>query len=380
MNEDNTYYDVAIAGGGLAGLALSIQCAKAGYRVIVIEKESYPFHRVCGEYISLESWDFLEGLGIPLSEMNLPIIRKLIVSAPNGKKLEHMLPLGGFGISRYTLDAMLASHAEKKGVTIYQKTKVQDIVFENNYYTIECNGFAIKAKVAAGTFGKKSNMDTAWQRKFILQKPNKLNNYIGIKYHIQYDFPEDSIALHNFSNGYCGISRIEENKYCLCYLTTADNLSRSRNNIKVMEEKILSKNPFLKKIFTEAKFLSDAPVVISQISFTKKTQVENHVLLIGDSAGMITPLCGNGMSMAMHGSKIAFAVIKKYLSGKLSHDKMEEKYQRNWNTLFKNRLRVGRIIQRFFGSPLLSNLLISILKPFPKLVDLIISRTHGKPF
>src|SRR5689334_21885210 len=113
---NTTQYDIAIAGGGLAGLTLSIQAAKKGYRVILFEKEKYPFHKVCGEYISLESWDFMEELGLPLSEMNLPVIRKLIVSAPNGKTLEHMLPLGGFGISRYKLDAMLASVAEKNGV------------------------------------------------------------------------------------------------------------------------------------------------------------------------------------------------------------------------------------------------------------------------
>ena len=61
--------------------------------------------------------------------------------------------------------------------------------------------------------------------KFILQKPNKLNNYIGVKYHIKINWPEDLIALHNFENGYCGISQIEGNKYCLCYLTTAKTLS-----------------------------------------------------------------------------------------------------------------------------------------------------------
>src|SRR5258708_24094201 len=105
MNKD-TVYDIAITGGGLAGLALSVQAAKNGYRVILLEKEKYPFHKVCGEYISLESWDFMEELGLPLSEMNLPVIRKLIVSSPNGKTLEHMLPLGGFGISMYKLDAI----------------------------------------------------------------------------------------------------------------------------------------------------------------------------------------------------------------------------------------------------------------------------------
>src|SRR5215471_5857645 len=105
---DLRVYDVAVIGGGLGGLALSIQSAKAGYKTILFEKERYPFHKVCGEYVSLESWNFLEDLGVPLSQMNLPIINRLLVTAPNGKELEKDLPLGGFGISRYKLDSMLA--------------------------------------------------------------------------------------------------------------------------------------------------------------------------------------------------------------------------------------------------------------------------------
>ena len=73
--QDDDGYDVAIVGGGLAGLALSIQLAKQGHRVIVFEKEEYPFHKVCGEYISSESWDFLISLGLDLQQMNLPIIK-----------------------------------------------------------------------------------------------------------------------------------------------------------------------------------------------------------------------------------------------------------------------------------------------------------------
>jgi len=379
MNNDSIY-DIAIVGGGLAGLSLSIQAAKKGYRVVLFEKEKYPFHKVCGEYISLESWDFMEELGLPLSEMNLPVIHKLIVSAPNGKTLEHMLPLGGFGISRYKLDAMLASIAGQNGVVLKEKTKVQNIVFENDQYTIDCSGLSVKARIAVGAFGKRSNIDTQWQRKFVMQKPDKLNNYIGVKYHVEYDFPDDTIALHNFKNGYCGISRIEDDKYCLCYLTIAENLRTSNNDIKRMESDILSKNPFLKRIFTSAKFLTDSPVIISQISFSKKTQVENHLLMAGDSAGMITPLCGNGMSMAMHASKIAFTIMNRYLEKKITHQEMENEYQHEWNYHFQNRLKTGRIIQRFFGSPVLSNVLISSLKPFPGLVNAIISKTHGQPF
>src|SRR5271154_664542 len=108
-------YDVVIIGGGLGGLSLSIQLAKAGFLVGVFEKEQYPFHKVCGEYISFESWNFLQELGIPLSDWNLPTIRRLMVSSPNGKYLEHDLPLGGFGISRYKLDAALADIVKKCG-------------------------------------------------------------------------------------------------------------------------------------------------------------------------------------------------------------------------------------------------------------------------
>src|SRR5690348_9910975 len=93
-NQTNTTtYDIAIIGGGLAGLSLSIQAARAGYKVILFEKESYPFHRVCGEYISLESWPFLESLGLRLKEMDLPIIKKLIVTSPDGRSIEEQLPL-----------------------------------------------------------------------------------------------------------------------------------------------------------------------------------------------------------------------------------------------------------------------------------------------
>ena len=94
-----------------------------------------------------------------------------------------------------------------------------------------------------------------------------------------------------------------------------------------MEQNLLYKNPFLKKIFTEAEFLFPEPVTISQISFDKKEPIENHVLMIGDAAGMITPLCGNGMSMAFHSSKIASEIIEFFLNKKITRQEMESQYK-----------------------------------------------------
>src|SRR4051794_34370902 len=136
MDNPENVYDVAIIGGGLAGLTLSIQCADAGYNTILFEKETYPFHKVCGEYISLESYAFLESLGLKLKKFDLPFIKKLQLTDVAGQLYEFDLDLGGFGISRYTLDNALYEIAKTKGVYVVTGTKVVDINFENNIFTI----------------------------------------------------------------------------------------------------------------------------------------------------------------------------------------------------------------------------------------------------
>ncbi len=373
-------YDVAIVGGGLAGLALSIQLAKQGHKIILLEKEHYPFHKVCGEYISLESWDFLVSLGIDLKAMNLPIISRLQVSSTKGKLLEQKLPLGGFGISRFLLDHRLVQIARSVGVAVMENTKVNDIIFDQSGFNIDTAQKKYTSKLVCGSFGKRSNIDIKWKRKFSIAGKNKLNNYIGVKYHIKTKFPVDTIALHNFDNGYCGIVKIEEDKYCLCYLTTARNLQKANGSVTEMEKTILAQNPHLEKIFAESEFLYEAPLTISQISFDKKTQVENHVLMSGDAAGMITPLCGNGMSMALHASKIAADQINLFLSGRISRTEMEGQYCREWNRQFSMRLKMGRCIQGLFGNKRLTNSFISLVRPFPSIINYLVRRTHGKPF
>ena len=118
----NNIYDCIIVGGGLAGLSLSILLAKKNRSVLLIEKKSYPYHKVCGEYISMESWNFITGLGIPLAEMNLPIIKKFKMTSVKGIEINEDLDLGGFGISRHTLDFLLAKRAIELSVTLHEET------------------------------------------------------------------------------------------------------------------------------------------------------------------------------------------------------------------------------------------------------------------
>ncbi|MEO6188629.1 MAG: NAD(P)/FAD-dependent oxidoreductase [Ginsengibacter sp.] len=378
--KSSAFFDVAIVGGGLAGLSLSILLSQAGYKVALFEKEEYPFHRVCGEYISLESYNFIQRLGMNLSDPRYPLIKKLIVSSPNGNFIQSPLDPGGIGISRFHMDYELKKIAVQNGVFLKEKTKVNDIAFDNDHFKILYDSGEVTCKVAVGSFGKRSNLDKKWNRSFIQQKPGRLNNYIGIKYHIKTSFPSDTIALHNFKNGYCGVSKVEDENYCLCYLTTARNLNENNNSIAELEKNVLSKNPFLKTIFSEAEFVFKNPVAISQISFDKKTLIENHVLMTGDAAGMITPLCGNGMSIALHSSKIAFEIISKFLTQKISRKKMEKQYSELWMRQFDRRLKNGRFIQKLFGKEMLTNSFIGGIKSFPFLIKNLIKTTHGNEF
>jgi menaquinone-9 beta-reductase len=350
--------------------------AQAGVSVLLIEKNQYPFHRVCGEYISNESWPFLQALGLNLDTFNLPKINHLQVSDCAGKVFGFELGLGGFGISRYQLDLLLANRFEALGGTLLQNTTVKEI--DNERVMTTDNVF--QSKIVVGAFGKRSNLDIYLKRKFIASKPSKLNNYVGIKYHIKLDHDKEAIALHNFEGGYCGMSAIENDLSCLCYMVHAQMLKDCNNSIVELENTVLKKNQQLKLILENATFEWAKPQVISQINFEQKKQFENGILMLGDSAGLIPPLCGNGMSMAFHAAKIASESIVQCLSNDISRTQLEEKYQSQWQAQFGLRLHAGRFIQPLFGKKMATSLFLNVMKSIPFFSKKLIDFTHGKPF
>ncbi|MFB0908232.1 MAG: FAD-dependent oxidoreductase, partial [Spirosomataceae bacterium] len=70
-------FDVIIVGGGLAGLSTAIMSRKNGLSVLLIEKYSYPFHKVCGEYISNEVRPFFNFIGLDLEALGVSDIHTL---------------------------------------------------------------------------------------------------------------------------------------------------------------------------------------------------------------------------------------------------------------------------------------------------------------
>ncbi|WP_366915496.1 NAD(P)/FAD-dependent oxidoreductase [uncultured Gelidibacter sp.] len=361
-------------GGGLAGLSAAIHLHKKGISVGLIEKNDYPKHKVCGEYISNEVLPYLNYLGVDVFSLGAKKITKFQVSSVKSKLLTADLPLGGFGISRYSLDEALFLEAKAVGVQVIQDT-VMEVRFSDDKFMIETkdNGSYV-AKITIGAYGKRTNLDVKLNRDFIKNK----SPYLAVKIHVKGDFPEDVVALHNFEGGYCGVSKVEDNSINLCYITNLEAFKKFKD-IDEFQQQVMFKNTHLKSIFENSIPVFDAPLSISQISFDRKSPVEAHMLMCGDSAGMIHPLCGNGMSMAIRSAQIASELVLDYFENAISRSNLEIAYAKAWNQHFKNRLKVGHIVAKVFDHQNLSETALSALKKMPFLMPFIIKQTHGKP-
>jgi flavin-dependent dehydrogenase len=367
-------HEVLIVGGGLAGLVSALLLAQEGHVVTVVEKKIYPFHRVCGEYVSNEVLDFLKRNGLYPDELELPNIDTFEFSDTRGSSVRLPLDLGGFGISRYVLDEWLFRLACQRGVNFLTGTTVTGLRFvaKEELFQVELSDFQVlQVPYVLGAFGKRSKLDQVLERPFF----SKRSPYIGVKYHVQGEGSSNTVALHNFQGGYCGFNAIEGGKFNLCYLGSRDQL-RAYGSIPEMEQAVLWKNPLLKRIFQESDFLWEKPEVITEINFERKLPVENHLLMLGDAAGLITPLCGNGMAMAIHSALLVTEALRE---GK-TRQEVEEHYSKRWNALFYQRLGAGRAIQRLFGSGRGSVIARNLIAHVPFVARTLLKNTHGKPF
>lgn len=373
MKNSNCDTEVIIIGGGLAGLTSAIHLMKMGCIVVVIEKNSYPKHKVCGEYISNEVLPYFDWLNVNIEELKPTHIKTLQFSSESGRTIETQLPLGGFGISRYTLDHALYLKALSQDCEIIED-QVNEVLFTDDFFEVYlASGKTLSSKVVLGGFGKRSNLDLKMNRAFLKNK----SPWLAVKSHYKGEFANDVVGLHNFKGGYCGVSKVENNLLNICYLTNFKSFKKFKN-IEEFQKKVVSQNPHLKNILENSTSVFEKPLTISQICFEKKENVENHILMMGDTAGLIHPLCGNGMAMAIHSAKLASDQTIDFLSGKISRQEMEQNYSTKWNINFKQRLWYGRILGSILEHSKLSEVLTNLITHLPFLLPVIIRKTHGK--
>ncbi|MBW8682755.1 NAD(P)/FAD-dependent oxidoreductase [Chitinophaga rhizophila] len=367
--------DIIIVGGGLAGLTSALHLLRAGLHVTVIEKNSFPKHKVCGEYISNEVLPYLQWLGADPKSLQPASIERVLVSTVSGDSVGASLPLGGFGISRYALDHFLLQLVLAAGGILLEDTVV-DITFTNdNFQVSTAAGHTLHARFVIGAYGKRAALDQQLDRGFSAQK----SPWLAVKCHYKGDFPDGLVALHNFKGGYCGVSKVENNIINICYLVSYD-IFKQYKHIEAHREAVLYKNPHLKYIFTHCTPLFERPITISQVSFAEKRKVDHHILMTGDTAGLIHPLCGNGMAMAIHSARIASEQLLSFISGSItSREAMEKGYTKAWQAAFGKRMLAGKLLSSVFRKEQLASGMMKGLVLFPAILPVIIRQTHGKP-
>lgn len=367
--------DIIVIGGGLAGVMNAILLSRKGYSVLLFEKETWPFHKVCGEYISNEVKDLLIYAGVDPLSAGASAINSLRVSSVTGKQFRYKLDTGGFGISRYKLDHDLSLIAAENGTHV-QNSKVVSVKFSDNTFEVkDSSGNTFHSAIVIGAYGKRAMLDRSLNRDFIYDQ----TGYTAVKYHLLADYPTDEIGLDMFPGGYCGIVKIEDEKYNLCYLVKRN---KRFSSIDEIESQLLKTNPVLKNLLSGSKIIDGTRKVISEVSFRRKSLIEDHIFMCGDTAGLIAPLCGNGMAVALHSAWILSNLIVKYFNPGGFPDlnsrlKLESEYTRNWNKEFSRRMYAGRILQNLSLNSFLSSMMLNSMHYFPALERKIISATHG---
>ncbi|MBK8026655.1 MAG: NAD(P)/FAD-dependent oxidoreductase [Chloroflexi bacterium] len=357
---DAVHYDAVVIGGGLAGCMAAITLAQAGRAVALLEAGKYPRSKVCGEFLSPECAALFDAVGFlpDLHALGPATIRTLRLTAPDGVEWCAALPAPAFSVSRYALDAALADYAARQGVEVHSETRVTELdgtLLDGFTVTAQTTVGATQVR-AAGVIvahGRRSNLDRVLGRRFFAE-PHPL---IGLKRHFRGRPLPEHIDLHIFPGGYCGVSQVENDRTNVCLLVDQAVFQASAggaNGTPPVDRFIAwmrAQNPHLEAWLLDAVPLDDARLSIGQVPLCAKSPLEGICWWAGDAAGMIAPLAGDGMAMALHSGRLAAQALERFLAGEATAEMAKSDYARTWARTFRGRLQLGRLLHQALVRP-----------------------------
>jgi flavin-dependent dehydrogenase len=199
------------------------------------------------------------------------------------------------------------------------------------------------------------------------------------------------IELHSFPGGYCGLSAVESAAHGgaaagaanLCLLAHAGawaNAGRKApagsDRAQAFVDWMRTQDPRLDDWLSQATPLGERWISIAQVSFARKPAVQADVLFVGDAAGLIAPLAGNGIAMALRGGELAAEHLGQFLNGLLDPAGLRTLYPRAWAREFGPRLRLGRLAQAVMLRPRWFAWALRLLRAAPPLGRYVVAHTR----
>ncbi len=367
-------YDVIVIGGGLAGCGAAIPLARRGLRVLLLEKDRLPVHKLCGEFLSVEVMATFERLGVAgaVRRAGPHPIGETLVTTADGAAFRSPLPGTGLGLSRHTLDRLLFEHAARAGADARDGVTARALSGSlTDGFTVTTTAGTFTGRLVLGAWGKRGLLDRKLDRPFLTEK----SPFVAFKAHFEGIEIPGVVELHAFRGGYCGLSHVEGGRVNACWITHRDRLREAGGRPEGMIEHSFPENAFLAGRFERMRRVTDF-FAVAQVAFAVKGPIVGDVPMIGDTAGMIAPLCGDGMAMALRSAGIAATHAAAFLEGRADAEAFRQGYARAWREAFARRMRLGRWMHRGYVHPLAAGLGVRALAGMPALGRWLIRQTR----
>lgn len=291
-----------VIGGGPAGAMVALRLATRGRQVLVLEKESGPHHKVCGEFLSREGREYLRQAGIDPLALGATVVRQLRFSS-GGKVVETQLPFEAVSLSRRILDEALLRRTEEAGCRVMRGILVETLTEDQGTWLAALgNGECVRAKTVFLATGKHDLRGFA-------RTPAPQADLIGFKLHwrLARQKIEDlrgRMELFLFTGGYGGLSLVEDDAANLCLVVRRSTL-RDRGAWPELLAAILDENSHLRSILAGGRPLWPRPLAISPIPYGYVAGDARGPWCVGDQAAVIPSFTGDGISIALHSGALA---------------------------------------------------------------------------
>jgi flavin-dependent dehydrogenase len=295
-----------IVGGGLAGAATAIRLARAGLPHLLVERTRETGDALCGGFLSWRTLETLESLGIAPEHLNPDRITRVQIFAGK-RQVDAALPHPAIAVSRHRLDTVLLAEAERIGTPVERGVTVREID-GTTVRTADGATFAPDALFLAS--GKHDIRGSARPEDARGADPT-----LGLRVRIP---PSPKLArslsggieLHLFDRGYAGLAMQEDGTANLCLAVHRSRLQAAGSPAQLLEA-LGREMPVL----GEWVALIDPAAPIDAIAnvpygWRQRTGAD-AVFRLGDQAGVIPSLAGEGMGIALASGVAAAAAYRR---------------------------------------------------------------------